>query len=86
MDGKHMGNAGMNKRYVDNFFTAGKNADNIKGERNHKEICRKVLRAVILTAGGGLLVMLLIPVGFLFLSISFIWKITDYLLKKVDSR
>ncbi|SDF38549.1 hypothetical protein [Marvinbryantia formatexigens] len=54
------------------------------GERN-RTVCRKTLRAMVLTAGGGLLMILLVPAGILFLGISFVWKLTDYLLKKLDN-
>ncbi len=51
---------------------------------SERYICRKPLRAIILAAGGTLTMVLLVPAGILFLGISFIWKMTDYLLKKVD--
>ncbi len=69
-----------NNRCADNI------ADSIAEKRKDKGACRKILRTLILTAGGALLIGLLVPAGILFLGISFVWKITDYLLRKVDRR
>lgn len=76
----------IDRKYRDNFRMDGKNADNITADKKYKEVCRKAFRAVVLTAGGTLLMTLLVPAGILFLGISIIWKITDYLLKKTDKR
>lgn len=73
-----------NNRCADNI--AGSIADSTAEKRKDKGACRKILRTLILTAGGALLIGLLVPAGILFLGISFVWKITDYLLKKVDRR
>lgn len=73
-----------NNSCADNI--AGSIADSTAEKRKDKGACRKILRTLILTAGGALIIGLLVPAGILFLGISLVWKITDYLLKKVDRR
>nr|WP_296831992.1 hypothetical protein [uncultured Marvinbryantia sp.] len=73
-----------NNSCADNI--AGSIADSTAEKRKDKDACRKILRTLILTAGGALIIGLLVPAGILFLGISLVWKITDYLLKKVDRR